>query len=163
MTRIKVLIVDDSITIRAMFEEVLEQDRGFDVVGTASNAEEAMQLMQRGLPDVIALDINMPGVGGLDLLQQIRDFWHKTAVVMVSSSTVASAPVCKEAFERGAVACFDKSHLIANRPKLIKLLKEAAAGHISRAGHRSDGTTLPDATAQAPAETCEIEQPAKAA
>ncbi|WP_336962217.1 response regulator [Sphingobium aquiterrae] len=143
MEKIKVLIVDDSLTIRAMFEELLERDPGFQVVGTAASAEEAMRLVHRMLPDVVALDIAMPGTGGMALLDQMRDFWHDTAFVMVSSSTTQDAPICKEAFDRGAFACFDKSYLIANKAKLVCLLKEAATGRVKRAGHRGDGTTLP--------------------
>jgi two-component system chemotaxis response regulator CheB len=144
MEKIKVLIVDDSLTIRAMFEELLEQDQSFEVVGTAASAEEAMELVHRTLPDVVALDISMPGTGGIGLLDQLRGFWHETAFVMVSSSTTPDAPICREAFAHGAFACFDKSSLISNKVKLLRLLKEASAGKVMRSAHRDDGTTLPE-------------------
>jgi chemotaxis response regulator CheB len=144
MEKIKVLIVDDSLTIRAMFEELLEQDSSFDVVGTAASAEEALGLVHRTLPDVVALDISMPGTDGMALLDQLQGFWHETAFVMVSSSTTQDAPICKEAFAHGAFACFDKSCLISNKIKLVRLLKEASIGKVTRTAHRDDGTTLPE-------------------
>lgn len=144
MTKVKVLIVDDSVTIRAMFEELLEMDPALEVVGTAADADEARELMRETLPDVIALDIEMPGLGGLAFLEEIRGFWRKVAVIMVSSSTTRAAPVCEQAFENGAFACFDKSNLVANCAKLARLIKEAAAGEMNRAAHRGAGVTFPN-------------------
>ncbi|AUW59225.1 hypothetical protein C1T17_15145 [Sphingobium sp. SCG-1] len=143
MEKIKVLVVDDSLTIRAMFEEILGKEPAFLCVGTASNAEEAVEKVHKTLPDVVALDIAMPGTGGIALLDELKGFWHETAYVMVSSSATHDAPICTEAFEHGAFACFDKSHLIADKRSLVRLLKEAAKGKASRAAHRDDGTTLP--------------------
>lgn len=144
MEKIKVLIVDDSLTIRAMFEALLEQDPSFDVVGVAASVKEALNLVHQTLPDIVALDIAMPGSDGMALLDQLRGFWHETAFVMVSSSTTQDAPICNEAFAHGAFACFDKACLISNKAKLVRLLKEASAGKLNRLGHRDDGTTLPE-------------------
>lgn len=143
MESIKVLVVDDSLTIRAIFEEILGQEPAFVCVGSVSNAEEAVGMVHKTLPDVVALDISMPGIGGIALLDMLKGFWHETAYVMVSSSATHDAPICTEAFEHGAFACFDKSHLVTDKRNLVRLLKEAAKGKASRAAHHSDGTTLP--------------------
>ena len=71
MKRTRILVVDDSVTIRAMIETVLERDGRLDIVGIASNAERAEHLIAITNPDVITLDIKMPVMDGLELLDRI--------------------------------------------------------------------------------------------
>lgn len=143
MKRIKVLIVDDSVTIRAIFEEILRKDRGIELVGSAASSAEAIEMIERTLPHVIALDMNMPDVNGIGFLDALEQLHDKPAVVVVSSSAKHDAPICIEAFEHGAKACFDKAGLMANGQKLISLLKEAGNGKISKLASRDSNTTLP--------------------
>jgi chemotaxis response regulator CheB len=143
MQRTRVLIVDDSLTIRAMFEEMLLSDPEIDLIGAAGSAEEALDMLSHGVADVIALDLHMPGLGGIAFLDQIKGHWHKMAVVIVSSAAVHKSEVCTEAFAHGAAACFDKSRLIANGAQMRRLLKEAATGDFVRAAYRGDTVTLP--------------------
>ena len=144
MNKIKVLIVDDSVTIRAIFAEILKKDRGFELVGAAANAEEALDFIERTLPHVVALDLNMPGMDGIGFLDAMTELRHQPAVVVVSSLAHHDSPVCIETFEHGAIACFDKAGMIGNGPKLLALLKAAANGKISRSASRNENVTLPE-------------------
>lgn len=143
MKTVKVLIVDDSVTIRAIFEEMLKKDRGIELVGSAANAQEALEVIERTLPHVIALDINMPGMDGIGFLDAMMELRHQPAVVVVSSSALHDSPICIEAFEHGAIACFDKAGMVGNGPKLVTLLKAAANGKINRTASRDMNVTLP--------------------
>jgi two-component system chemotaxis response regulator CheB len=143
MQIIRVMIIDDSLTIRAMFEELLLADPEFKMVGALDGAGEALAVLSTALPDVIALDLNMPGLNGLDFLDAVQGHWHPMSIVLVSSAATHKSEVCKQAFARGAIACFDKSKLVANGRQLCQLLKDAASGTIHHAQHRRDGSTIP--------------------
>lgn len=117
-------MVDDSLTIRAMVEQVLGKERDFDIVGMASDAEEANSLIKRHRPDVITLDIAMPGMDGLAFLSDIMAH-HPCPVVMVSSLTAEGAEARGEALGRGAVACFHKSHIVSNAKEFVKTIRTA--------------------------------------
>ena len=67
-----VLVVDDSVTIRAMLQVLLERDAHLRIVGIASNAQQSFQLIKEVDPDVVTLDIAMPDMDGFSLLRSIR-------------------------------------------------------------------------------------------
>lgn len=99
---IKVLIVDDSITARNILENILSSDKRIKVVGMASDAYNARDLVVALKPDVICLDINMPKMDGVTFLQKLMKYFP-TPVVMVSALTKKSAKITLEALEAGAV------------------------------------------------------------
>jgi len=72
MDSLKILIVDDEWLIRSELREMLSQHPGIQVVGEAGGVDEAVQIIQKTDPDVIFLDIQMPGQSGFDLLEQIH-------------------------------------------------------------------------------------------
>ena len=72
-TVIRVLIADDHAVVREGVRHVLGAEHGFEVVGEASNGDEAVQLAESLAPDVAVLDISMPGTSGLQAAQQIRE------------------------------------------------------------------------------------------
>jgi DNA-binding NarL/FixJ family response regulator len=71
-SRIRVLIVDDHAVVREGIRHVLSSDDGVEVVGEASNGEEALVLVGRFHPDVIVLDLSMPGMSGLEVVAHLR-------------------------------------------------------------------------------------------
>jgi CheY-like chemotaxis protein len=70
--RIRVMVVDDSVVIRRLVTQALEQDPMIEVVGTASNGSIGLQRIPQFNPDVITLDIEMPDMNGLEMLRRIR-------------------------------------------------------------------------------------------
>lgn len=128
-SKIRVLIVDDSITIRAMIAAVFEQDTQLKVVGVAASAEEADEMLHDMAIDVITLDIKMPGMDGLDFLSTLKT-WHNKPVIMLSSLSPRGAPERIEALRRGATACFNKANAMKDAPRLIKMIKDVAGGKV---------------------------------
>jgi len=105
---IKVLIVEDSAVVRQHLKNILEEDGGIRVVGMAENGEESLKFVQKQKPDVITMDINMPGMNGLDATRRIMET-HPVPIVIVSAS-FDSSDVDKSfrAMEAGALAIVEK-------------------------------------------------------
>lgn len=104
---ISVLIVDDSPTCRALIRKSLNKNPELYVMGTASSPEEARDLILREEPDVISLDVEMPGMNGLQFLEKIMRR-RPIPVVMTSSLTSKGADVAVAALQMGAFDCFFK-------------------------------------------------------
>lgn len=107
---IRVLVVDDSAMVRKVLSIGLSTDPLIEVVGAASNAETAMQLIRMKRPDVITLDLEMPNMGGLDFLRQVMP---KTPIptVVISSLTREGGQATIVAMEAGAVDVIAKPSL----------------------------------------------------
>lgn len=82
----RILIVDDADITRALLRTLLRREE-YDVVGEASNGEQAIEMAQRVQPDVICLDVDMPKMGGLEVLAQLRQTLPQAAVLMVTAHT----------------------------------------------------------------------------
>jgi two-component system, chemotaxis family, protein-glutamate methylesterase/glutaminase len=100
--RIRVMVVDDSVVIRRLVAQVLEQDPMIEVVGTASNGAIAMQRIPQFHPDVITLDIEMPDMNGLEMLRRVRREYPQLRVIMFSTLTERGAAITLEALTLGA-------------------------------------------------------------
>lgn len=100
-SRIKVLIVDDSAFMRTALSRMVAYDPGFSVVGTAASGTEALQKIAALDPDVITLDVEMPGLDGLETLRRIMAQFPRP-VIMVSSATLQDAEVTFDALAAGA-------------------------------------------------------------
>lgn len=111
----RVLVVDDSAAMRALFSDVLEQSRNVVVVGTAANADEARE---------ITLDVEMPGMSGIEFLKEIMAT-NPLPVVMLSSLTQSGTEISLRAYELGAVECF---------PKPLKATPEQFAKTVGKLG-----------------------------
>ncbi len=99
---VRVLVVDDSATVRAVLSRSLGADPGIEVVGVARDGVEALERAAELQPDVVTLDIEMPRMGGLETLERLMAA-RPTAVVMVSSHTTEGADATIRALELGAV------------------------------------------------------------
>lgn len=133
MTDARVLVVDDSTTMRALFCGMFERIKGITVLDHAASAEEARTIMQRVRPDVVTLDIEMPGMNGLQFLEEIMRE-RPMPVIMLSTLTQKGADASIRAMELGAFDCFPKptaatpAEFERIAPKLGALLKAAASG-----------------------------------
>jgi two-component system chemotaxis response regulator CheB len=104
---IRVLIVDDSPTMRHLIAAVLGDDAEIDVVGQAADPLEARAAIKALNPDVITLDVEMPNMNGIEFLEKIMRL-RPMPVVMVSTLTTAGADATIAALEIGAVDCIAK-------------------------------------------------------
>lgn len=100
--KIRVLVVDDSALMRLMISDILNSDKGIEVVATAKDGEDGIRKVTKLRPDVVTLDVEMPRLDGLHALGYIMSE-IPTPVVMVSSYTQKDADVTFRALEYGAV------------------------------------------------------------
>lgn len=107
---IRVLIVDDSPTVRHALKGILEQDPLLQVMGMAENPVAAAEQLRREVPDVITLDIEMPRMNGLTFLDRLMA-QHPIPVVICSSHSQAGSDVALSALEKGAVDIIAKPRL----------------------------------------------------
>lgn len=102
MKKIQVLIIDDSALVRQMLTEILNSDRGIEVVGTAADPYMAREKIKQLNPDVLTLDVEMPKMDGITFLANLMRL-RPMPVVMVSSLTDKGADITLQALELGAV------------------------------------------------------------
>jgi two-component system chemotaxis response regulator CheB len=100
--RIRVMVVDDSVVIRRLVTQALEQDPSIEVVGSASNGAIGLRRISEFRPDVITLDIEMPDMNGMEMLRRIRKEAPHLRVIMFSTLTERGAAVTLEALALGA-------------------------------------------------------------
>lgn len=131
MSKLRVLVVDDSLTIRATLEEVLQRGDSCRVVGSAASIAEANQLISTLDPDVVTLDLALPDADGLTFLDA-RTGPDQAPVIVISSSTAAGTPASREAIARGAVACFDKSRLVADGGRIRREIQQLGLENLRR-------------------------------
>ncbi len=103
----RVVIVDDSRAIRAWLRHLLQQDPRLLVVGEAHDAQSAREVIKQTNPDVLTLDVQMPGMSGLAFLERLMSL-HPMPVVMVSASTENGSDTAIQALSLGAVDCILK-------------------------------------------------------
>jgi two-component system chemotaxis response regulator CheB len=102
MGKIRVLIVDDSAFMRHALGRLLGESPAVEVVGSASNGEEGLEMARSLRPDVITLDVEMPVLDGLAMLKRLM-LEAPARVVMLSSKTTANARTTLDALEFGAI------------------------------------------------------------
>jgi two-component system chemotaxis response regulator CheB len=107
MKKTRVLIVDDSATMRGLIGNTLGREPDIEVVGSAKDPYEARQAIKTLLPDVITLDVEMPRMDGLSFLEKIMRL-RPMPVIMVSTLTQHGADISIRALELGAVDCIGK-------------------------------------------------------
>lgn len=99
---IKVMVVDDSVFMRKILSDILEEDKDIEVLWTARNGQDALEKLVNANPDVITLDIEMPIMDGITTLREIIKKYN-IPVIMLSSLTVEGADSTLKALEIGAV------------------------------------------------------------
>jgi two-component system chemotaxis response regulator CheB len=102
MRKARVLIVDDSAVVRRLLTDILSAEPDVEVVAAVGNAAGALARIEQSPPDVVTLDVEMPGVSGIDLLVQIRKLSARLPVIMFSSLTRKSAATTLDALAAGA-------------------------------------------------------------
>lgn len=143
---IRVLIVDDSRTIRGLLRVILSQDPDIAVVGEAADPYEARAAIKELDPDVITLDVEMPRMDGLEFLGHLMRL-RPMPVVMVSSLTQKSSVAAIRALSLGAIECIDRADIrndIAGGAYLCMTVKMAARARVLSTGERRTGAITRD-------------------
>ena len=133
MRTVRVLVIDDSLTIRAILESIMGRYNDIELVGLASDVEEAKHYLQSHHPDVITLDLALPGVDGMIFLEELAKGPH-APIVVVSSSTQEKSEKAHTAIKAGAFACFDKARLVQDSARFVKVLRKAADERLKALG-----------------------------
>ena len=102
MTKIKILVVDDSFFMRKVLSDIINENTNFEVIGTAKNGQEALKLIKVLKPDVVTMDIEMPIMDGLTALKIIMED-NSVPVLMLSGLTKDGADATIKALNLGAV------------------------------------------------------------
>ena len=144
MASVRVLVVDDSAAMRALFCDILDNAKGVSVCGTAKNADEARNQLEALKPDVLTLDVEMPGMSGMEFLEEVMTT-RPMPVIMLSSITQAGTGTARRAMELGAVHCFPKplhtsrEEFDATVRQLGDIVIKAASGELQAGGGDSEG------------------------
>lgn len=99
----KILVVDDSALMRRVLCDIINADERFQVTGRATNGLEAFDLLSRNSYDAVVLDVNMPKMNGLQLLEELRKYKIHAKVMMASTDTTEGARTTLDALELGAL------------------------------------------------------------
>jgi two-component system, NarL family, response regulator DevR len=97
---IRLLIIDDHEMVREGLKAMLVAEPDFEIVGDAANAEQALELIERLHPDVVLLDIRLPGVSGIDLCSNVTSLYPQTAVIILT--TFAEDSLVAQCIQAGA-------------------------------------------------------------
>jgi two-component system, chemotaxis family, protein-glutamate methylesterase/glutaminase len=108
MKRIRVLIVEDSKVIREFLEYIIGQDPRLEVAGSVGSAEEALRILARVSPDVISMDIRLPGINGFEATRRIMSEAPTPIVVVSASVECADLQITMNALEAGALTVLEK-------------------------------------------------------
>lgn len=128
----KILVVDDSALMRRVICDIIDTDDRFQVVARATNGLEALELLGRNQYDAVVLDVNMPKMNGLELLEELQKRKIPARILMASTSTKEGAKITLDALELGALDFIHKPDSAVDcredsfRVRLLQLLEVVA-------------------------------------
>jgi two-component system invasion response regulator UvrY len=134
---VRVLIVDDHAVVREGYRALLEKQEGLKVVGEACDAASAYQCYKDKRPDVVIMDISMPGRGGIDAIEHIREFDANARVLVFTMHTGAAYAL--HAFRAGA-----KGYVTKSSPPdlLVRAVRDIAEGRLAVCPEISEALAL---------------------
>jgi DNA-binding NarL/FixJ family response regulator len=132
---VRILLVDDHAVLRSGLRLLLEREEGLDPVGEAETAEDAVRSLPRLRPDVVVIDVEMPGMGGIDGAARIKERAPEARVLVLSMHDRAQD--VRRAFDAGADGYLPKA---AADEDLVRAIRAVAAGE--RYVHPSLGAAL---------------------
>lgn len=140
---VRVLVVDDSALMRKLIPKILERSDSIEVVGTAMDGQIGLRKIEELEPQVITLDLEMPGLNGIETLKQIMRRW-RLPVVVVSSHSTAGASVTLKALALGAVDFVAKPQDVSAR--MPEIADELIAKILAAAQSQGVNLQLPPET-----------------
>ena len=120
---VKILLVDDHELVRSGIRLILERVVGFVVVAEAKSGEDAIRYCRKDAPDIVLMDVNMPGIGGLEATKQIVRLSENTRVICLSMH--AENPIPAKVMQMGASGFITKD---AEPEEMIRAVHKVAAG-----------------------------------
>lgn len=100
--KIRVAVVDDSLFVRTILSDMLSTDPEIEVVGTAKDGQDALELVKKHKPDIVTMDLVMPRLDGLQALEKIAKTEANTSVIMLSAADRSSADAIMKSLDLGA-------------------------------------------------------------
>jgi two-component system, NarL family, response regulator DevR len=101
---IRLFVIDDHEMVREGLKAMLSAESDFDIVGDASNAEQAYELIHHLRPDVILLDVRLPGVSGIEICRTVAEHYPEIAVIILTTFTDETLVAqCIQAGARGFI------------------------------------------------------------
>ncbi|MCC6522328.1 MAG: chemotaxis-specific protein-glutamate methyltransferase CheB, partial [Polyangiaceae bacterium] len=165
---LKVLVVDDSSVIRRALAAVIESAPELTLVGTATNGRAGLEAIQRLEPDLVVLDVEMPEMNGLEVLEAMRRLRNRPYVFMFSSHTEHGTAMALKALSLGAIDCIpkpdgadvDANHALL-RTELLPRLK-AMVGRVAQRTVTGPNPRMPAGTPWTPPSTTAVARPVPA-
>ena len=122
MSQIKILLVDDHAVVRMGFKMLIEAETDIKVIGEAESGEAAVKLLQELKPDIIVMDITMPGIGGLEAIDRIIAKDKNTKILVLSAHEDSVHP--KRVLNAGAMGYLTKRSAAEELIKAIKSIHQ---------------------------------------
>jgi two-component system, NarL family, nitrate/nitrite response regulator NarL len=119
---LKLVIVDDSELLRLRLKNLIASVNNLELIAEASNSLDALQIIKRKKPDILLLDIRMPGINGLEVLAEIRKFNKEMKVLIITNYSNDQYKMA--AFKFGADYFLDKSTEFQQIPIILKNIVE---------------------------------------
>ena len=153
LKKVRVLVVDDSALMRKLIPQMLEADQSIEVVGTAMDGNFCLKKIEELQPNVVTLDLQMPGMNGIDTLKEIMRR-HPLPVIVVSSHSTEGASITFKALGLGAFDFVTKPqdasvHMAETARELIAKIKAAADCKVVRPGTLRGAPARPEKIATA--------------
>lgn len=123
MNKINVFIVEDHQMVREMWVQLFSGKKEIEVIGATGNAEEAVEKIKNKRPEIVLLDINLPGSSGMDLVPQIRKFSPGSKIIAVSMHNQPA--YTKKMLQLGAMGYVTKN---SSHEEIYKAIDSALAG-----------------------------------
>ncbi len=143
---IRVMIVEDSLAAQKLLVKILSQDKQIEVVAIVSSGEEALAQLAQISPDLITMDVHLPGIDGLAVTRQIMETRPVPIIVVSASCLVEDVERAYQLIEAGALAAVAKPISIgredfqANSARLIQTIKDMAAVKVVKRWPRAGKT-----------------------
>ena len=134
--RTRVLVVDDSAVVRLMLSREIAKDPDLELVGAESSGQTALDKLQVLRPDVVVLDVEMPGLNGVDTVAAMSEKYPRLPVIMFSSYTEEGARITIEALARGAADYVTKPSQASSPEAATAIVRDQLLGKVKVLGKR---------------------------
>lgn len=124
MEKITILIADDHTLVRETWSFILNTDKRFQVIAESGSGEDAVELAKQLKPDIVIMDINLPGMNGIEATQMISECSPESKILGVSLHTQPT--YARKMIQKGAMGYVTKN---SSREEMFKAIMEIQAGH----------------------------------